>query len=236
MNQFGNAYTSQHAVFYTDRGQYWRWVSVNGATVPSVLLVYTVATGAWAQYTGPLAAARCSQMWARFIQEPSKGVTTEYITAPLVPYCAPNTNGQIAECDAVNPSTGVALDTDLETFSSGSTWADGTTYAASITTGAIQPKELDGFVSVTGGTIAGDAASGVSVSITLIPDFDTARQRVGTTTLTPSGSSAVVVKTVDDCQISDCRHVQAKIGDASAVASQWVVRAAQLRVKGAADR
>jgi hypothetical protein len=76
----------------------------------------------------------------------------------------------------------------------------------------------------------------VSVSITLIPDFDTARQRVASTTLTASGSSAVVVNTVDGCQIADCRHVQAKIGDSAAVASQWVIRAAQLRVKGAADR
>lgn len=238
VNQHGNVHTSQHGVFYADRGQYWLWVSVDGATVPSVLLVYSVRTGAWAQYTGVIATARCSALLPRYINEDNKGVTTaNVLTAPLVPYCCPNTNGQLVECDAINPQTGVALDTDAETYSgSGSVWVDGTAYAGSVTTAPIKPKSLDGFVTITGGTLAAEAAAGMSVSVRLIPDFDTARARTASASLTATGSEAHAVRVLDDCQLADARHIQVQIGDASADTDQWCVHAVELRTKGAADR
>jgi hypothetical protein len=238
VNQHGNTHYSQHAVYYGDRGQYWLWVSIDGATVPSVLLVYTVRTGAWASYTGVPTSALCSAILPRYINEDNKGITTaNVLTAPSVPYCCPNTVGRIIECDAINPQTGVALDTDAETYSgSGSVWTDGTAYAGSVTTAPLEPKALDSFLTVTGGTVVADAASGVSVSVTLIPDFDTSRQRVATALLTPVGSQTIVVKRPDGCQFADARYMQAQLGDASPVASQWNIIAAELRVKGAADR
>jgi hypothetical protein len=242
VNQFSSLHYSQHAVYYPDKGQYWLFVSVDGGTVPTVLLVYTVASGGWATYTGMIATATASALLPRAIQEPNKGVTIPLggphpaETAAWVPYVATNTNGQIAECDAINPNTGVALDTDLETWSSGSsTWIDGTTYAASITTAPLA-KHVAGRLTVTEGALFADAASGVSVSVGLIPDYDTARTRTASVSLTAEGSGTRILKRIDGCQYAGAKAMQATVGDAAAVASQWTVHALELRLRLEADR
>lgn len=231
VNTHGNVYTSQHGVYYADRGQYWLWVSTNAATVPDTLLIFTVATGGWARYTGAIAAALSSALLPRYVTEPNKGVSlTISLVAPRVPYCCPNTNGQIVECDAINPSTGVALDTDLETYSgSAGVWSDGTPYQAYVTTTPIPPKTLDGFMTVQDVTVEADAAAGVTLSVSLVRDHG-AETRTFSTSLAADGTETRVIRRVEGAATAGARAVAVTLGDASAVASQWNLLRAQLRV------
>jgi hypothetical protein len=238
VNQYGNAHTSQHAVFYQDRGQYWLWVSLDGETVPTTLLVLTVATGGWSLYTGLLNRALCSAILPRFINEANKGITTSTVfTAPFVPYCCPNTNGSILECDGINPGTGAALDTDGETYSgSGTVWTNGTTYRAYLQTGPLDTRTLDGRAAVVEGSVFAEAASGVSIAVGAIPNYDLTKIVSATVVLTASGSETQVLKRLDGLKFGDAKAVQLQIGDSTETASQWVIHAVQARLKGGADR
>jgi hypothetical protein len=230
VDQRGNAHISQHAVYYTDRGQYWLWVSINGDAVPSVLLIYTVASGGWARYTGPLATALCSALMPRFIQEDNKGVTASVALQSYVPYCCPSTNGQMAECDAINPQTLVLLDTDLETYSgSGSVWTDGTAFQASITTRPLPGKEPDSTLSVNTAHVVADATSGITVQLSLVRDYG-AETRAFTTLLTPVGTETIATKRFDSAELANARALQVTIGDASALASNWRLHALMFRI------
>ena len=236
VNQFGNPHTSQHAVYYPDRGQYWLWVSIGSARQPSVCLIYTVATGGWASYTGILATAVCSALLPRYVQEPSKGVTNgSATTAPWVPYVCPDVNGYVVECDAINPQTGVALDTDFEAYSgSGSVWTDGQAYRSYVTTRPI-PKALDRLVTVKGASVQADVATGVTLGLSLIKNFG-GLQRDFTVSLTADGAETIVDKKVPISEIANATNVQVQIGDAAAVASQWNLHAVQLRVAEEAEQ
>jgi hypothetical protein len=236
VNQFGSIHTSQHAVYYPDKGQYWLWVSVDGATVPSVLLIYSVATDGWAIYTGLIDDALCSCLAPRYLQDTTKGITTSTVnTAPFVPYACLDTAGVLVECDAINPSTGVALDTDAETWSSGSTWVDGTAYAASVQTAPV-PQLLGSFQSVAAAHIFADVAAGVTLSLTITPDYDSAQARTSTISLAASGSESRVIRGVDVVEVGKAKVIQATVGDASAIANQWAVHALGVRVQEAGSR
>jgi hypothetical protein len=237
VNQYANVHTSQHGTYYPNRGQYWLWVSVGTSTVPSVLLVYTVATNGWAVYTGPLATAQASALWPRFVQEPNKGVPIGLgqphpsEKAEWVPYCAPTAFGQIAECDAINPQTGVALATDLELYSgAGTVWTPGTSYQGYLTTRPLPQKELDSTLTVQGAHVIASAQAGVVLTLGIVRDYGAETRTFTCAALTAAGTETIVIRRFDAAETANARALHLTIGDGAAAATQWALHALQMRV------
>ncbi|HEX5010212.1 MAG TPA: hypothetical protein VFY71_07410, partial [Planctomycetota bacterium] len=114
-------------------------------------------------------------------------------------------------------------------------WSDGTAFQASVTLPPLV-KPCDGTVEVVEASVFADAASGVSVSVGLIPDYDSTKTRTASVSIAAAGSEARVMRRVDGAQMGEARAMQVSIGDASAVASQWTLHALQVRTKRGATR
>lgn len=202
-----------HMVYHQDRRQLWVWFATGASNDPDTLCVFDVrangGNGGWFRVTGQMASARCSVMFASSI-----GATMGF---SLVPYIGlSTTNNRIVKCDdtAVNQDSGVS-------------------YQASLTTKPIEAATRSPIGSP-GGSLApghnitvGDlmilapAATGVTLTATVTPDFGAQPAQTGTALLTAAGSETRVSRRMDGSALSGAQFMQVTIGDAAAANNNW---------------
>lgn len=84
-----------HGIYHPLNRQVWWWLSIATDTEPSILLVYHVETGGWAEFSGPPAHARCSAMLPEF-----QGATMSRVLKPhIAPSPVYQPGLQLIKCD-----------------------------------------------------------------------------------------------------------------------------------------
>lgn len=193
-----------HMVYHPDRRQVWVWFAVGAENVPSTtLVVLNVRTGGWARYTGAIAGATgtgayCSVMFADTI-----GATMGFALKPYLSTVA--TVPKIFKCD----DTAVTQDNAVS-------------YQAYVTTKPLEPAG-SGMRGATGDAIVlAPAASGVTLTATITPDFGAQPAKSGTALLTASAAGeSRVSKRFEDSALGGAEFMQLTIGDAAAVSNAW---------------
>lgn len=107
---------------------------------------------------------------------------------------------------------------------------DGGTFQAYVKTRAYAPGGLIHHAAVHEGTLTALAGSGVTITVSMIPDFGAQSTRTGTALLTAAGSETRVRKKVTGIELAGLTAVQYQIGDASAVSNGWTVDALAVSV------
>jgi hypothetical protein len=188
-----------HMVYHADLRQLWCWFATGASNDPDTLVVLDVRAnqgqGAWSRFTGSLATARCSVMFANSI-----GASMGF---QLVPYV-----GQ----SSANNRVIKAVDTTV-------TQDAGTNFQATITT---KPLEVPGYNMATGDMeVLAPAASGVTLTATCTPDFGANPAQTGTALLTAAGSETRVTARFGGSALGGSNNIQITVGDASAVSNAW---------------
>jgi hypothetical protein len=186
-----------HMVYHTDRQQVWVWWTVASGSNPTVLGVLNVRSGGWARYTGLIADAYASVMFAD-----SLGGTMGF---PLKPYTSStDIIPKLRKCD----DTAVTQDNAVS-------------YQTYLTTRPLEPAG-SGRKGYTGDAIVlAPAASGVTLTATITPDFGAGTAKTGTALLTAAGSETRVSKRFEGSAIGHADFVSITIGDSAAANNTW---------------
>jgi hypothetical protein len=185
-----------HLVFHPTLNQLWAWFATGSSNDPDTLAILDVKSGGWTRYTGSIATARCSVMFANSIGS-SMGFQ-------LVPY--------IGSTAAVNR---VAKASD----STATQDAGSVSYQAYVTT---RPLEVPGFrVEVADAILLAPVASGVTLTATVTPDFGASPTVSGTALLTAAGSETRVSKPFQGTSLAGAEFMQLTVGDAAAANNNW---------------
>lgn len=198
-----------HLVYHPSKRQVWVWFATGSNNDPDTLCVYNVLTGGWARYTGSIATARCSVMFARSI-----GATMGF---ELTPYMGSTAAvNRIVKCDdtATNQDAGVSQQ-------------------AYVTTKPIEPAGPGMRGAISDAVILAPAASGVTLTCTTTPDFGANPTKSGTALLTAAGSETRVQVRMADSGIGSAQFVQLQVGDGSAANNAWSFDRMTLAVSGA---
>ena len=189
-----------HGLYHSDKRQVWFWFATGSSNDPDTLVMYDVMAGGWARFTGIPAGARCSAML------PSTLAATMSVTLP--PYIGlAGTNNVFYKCDDSSVATDVGA----------------TTFQGYVTTKPIEPWG-PGLYGETGDVLlTAKVATGVTVSVTVIPDYDSTLAKTGTALLTAVGSETRATRRAEDSRLSQATAMQFQIGDAAAASGAWTV-------------
>jgi hypothetical protein len=190
-----------HQIYHQDRRQLWVWFATGSSNDPDTLCVFDVRAnggrGAWSRFTGQMAGARASVMFASSI-----GATMGYRLVPYIGLAA--SNDKIVKCD----------DTATNQDSSSS-------FQAYFTT---RPIEVPGFNIHTGDVmVLAPAASGVTLTATVTPNFGAQTAQTGTALLTAAGSETRVSKRCEGSALGGAQFLQIQFGDAAVANNNWSV-------------
>ncbi len=198
-----------HLVYHPNLRQLWVWFATGSSNEADALCVLNVRTGGWARYTGTIAQARCSVMFANSI-----GAVMGF---SLVPYIGSSTAvNRVTRCD----DTAVTQDA-------------GVSYQATITTKPIEPAGT-GMRGHTGDAIVlAPAAAGVTLTATITPDFNAGVAKSGTALLTASALGETrVSKRLEGSSLGLAQFVQITLGDGAAANNAWSVDRVTIPVGG----
>lgn len=193
-----NAIIAGHGVYYHTKHQVHWWVAIAGATTPNIKLVLQVselsssggsASGGWSYATGRIAQAYTSAILSEqlFLDGAQTFSNRPYIGLPSPDF--------IQRCDV-----GI-LDA-------------GQTYIARIVT---RPYMLTGILNKWGamaGALLADAGGTSTINIRFIKDFEAEFGTIVPVDLTPQGSETVVLRVLDDLDLSNAASIQIEIADA----------------------
>jgi hypothetical protein len=186
-----------HCVYHADLRQVWVWFATGANNDPDTLCKLDVMTNGWSRFTGPIAAARCSCLFAK-----SLGASMGF---QLVPYIGSSTT--------VNRVTRCA-DSTITTDG-------GTSFQATITTKPLEPGGAGFNGRMSDLLLTAPVATGVTITGTATPDFGASPVKVGTALLTASGSESRVIVELEDTELAGAQYLQVTIGDGAAVANAW---------------
>lgn len=200
--------TVVHSVYHQDKHQWWVYVATGANNDPNKRLVFDVKEGrategnevrkGWWPQT-PASAARCSVMFAKLVS----GALGASMSASLKPYAGITTNNTIWSCDsAATDDAGTAFQAYIDTKEYG---------------------RLGFNHALREGTLVGEVASGVTITVTLFTDNGLSSAVTGTALLTASGSETRVQKKLEGMQTAGVYSYRLRIGDAAAVANQWTL-------------
>ncbi len=198
-----------HLVYHPNLRQLWVWFATGSSNEADALCVLNVRTGGWARYTGTIAQARCSVMFANSIGS--------VMGFSLVPYIGSSTAvNRVTRCD----DTAVTQDA-------------GVSYQATITTKPIEPAGT-GMRGHTGDAIVlAPAAAGVTLTATITPDFNAGVAKSGTALLTASALGETrVSKRLEGSSLGLAQFVQITLGDGAAANNAWSVDRVTIPVGG----
>lgn len=191
------------AVYHQDKRQVWFWWATGASNDPNVGFIFDVQTGGWSRVPSGdlLANIRCATLFANTL-----GAA---MSRDLKPY--------VGQTGAVTRIWKTDTGTD----------DNGTAFQAYVDTKAIEP----GGAGVTGGV--GDASllakisEGVTISASVIPDYDSSRMKTGTCSLSATGSETRTIplnsRLSDSGFAAELGFVQYRIGDAVAVSNAWTL-------------
>ena len=192
------AHVVAHSVYHADKRQWWVWWATGSSDDPDTLAIYSVSGGGWSRFTGTaVASARCSVMLSNTL--------AASMSRDLVPY--------IGLSGTANKIT--KLDDSAVTADSG------TTFQAYVKLRAVEPGGPGFRGEVGDAVLLAKAASGVTITATVIPDFDSTLAKTGTALLTATGSETRVTRRLEDSRIGEAAFVEYQIGDASAISNAW---------------
>jgi hypothetical protein len=219
-----NAAKPPHGVFHRDIHQIWWFVATGSSDECDTRIIFDTALGrvvefagligvrgGWAKHTGPSAAARCSCAMSSTL-----GAT---MSVPLKPYIGRSTGTAIWKCDTGTTDAGTAYQSYIESKPY-VPWG--------MKNKGSMPEEA---------IVTAKASSGAILTVTVIKDRGKETTPVtGRVNLTPVGSEAQVIKRAEGTKFSDAKSVQFRIGDASALDTDWNLTAllAEVRLDGAA--
>lgn len=203
-----------HLVYHPDVRQLWCWFATGASTDPDTCVMFDVMAngghGGWSRYTGSIASARCSVMFAKSVAA-SMGF-------PLVPYI-----GSTAAVDRIVRADDPSVTADA-----------GTGIQAYVTTKPIQPGG-PGFRGETGDLqLLAPVATGVTLTATNTPDFGGQPVQTGTLLLTAQGSETRIASPNNRFQntaLSGAEFFQLTIGDGSAASNAWSLDAVTIPLK-----
>lgn len=186
--------------YYADKRQVWFWWATGSSNDPNVCFFYDVVSGGWSRVpsTDNLANVRCAVQFANTL-----GAA---MSRDLKPYVG-QTGGTVRIWKA---------DTGTDD--------NGTAFKAYVVTKAYEPGGPGFFGEVSDSILLAKAASGVTITDMIIPDFDASRAKTGTCTLTAAGSETRVQKRIEESAFGeDVSFIQHQIGDSAAVSNAWTL-------------
>lgn len=204
-----------HVTYHADLRQVWFWFATGTSNDPDTKIMYQIgrAGGAspsdhavpsgWARHTGLSAAARCSALFSTTV-----GSTQSVDLKPYIGYTG--SNATIWRCDAPATDDG------------------GTAFQSYVKAKAFLPAGLGQNATVGVGHLLAKAASGVTITQSLIPDYGGDTTRTSTVSLTPAGSETRVQKKFEDAELANVGAVQPQWGDSAAVSNAWSLEAVLL--------
>lgn len=185
---------------YPAKGQVWWWWATGSANEPTVLGIYTKATGGWSicDTGGKLRLARAMVLFARTL-----GSSMSRDRVPYTSY--QSSNNTLLRGDT----------SDLDD--------SGTTFQALVKTRPIMLKEGQKF-RATHPKLLAKVADGVTLTITADLDFGKSTQ-TATVDLSPAADEASSTRVFREIAIdlSGATSVQLQIGDAAAIAKTWTL-------------
>jgi hypothetical protein len=190
-----------HVQYHTDKRQLWAWWATGSSNDPNQCAFYDVVTGGWTRVpsTDVLANARCSVLFSNTLGSA--------MSKDLKPY--------IGSATTVNAT--YKCDDETKTNDAG------TLFQGYVVTAPIEPGG-PGVAGVVGDTLLlAKAASGITVTATVIPDFDPTAAKTATADLTPLAAETRVSRRLEDSALAQAQFIQYQIGDASAVDSGWTL-------------
>jgi hypothetical protein len=195
-----------HTLFYQDKRQVWFVATVLDAAAGSLkryLLQYDIEKDAWSRFVSntdtAIVQAICSVMFA-------------------------NTLGASMSAD-LKPYFGGYSAFPTPEIHKGDTGADdlGTAFQAYVTTKAYEPGGPGYYGELSDGMLMAAAATGVTITATVTPDFGAATAKTGSALLTPTGSATRVEARLQDSTLSGFRFYQYTVGDAAATTAAWTL-------------
>lgn len=206
-----------HGVFYPQLHQVWWWMTVSTNTDPTVLVVFDTILGrasltvvgdappsagvrrGWAKWTGDLASARCSVMFARSI-----GASMGILQRPYAGFSAAVGTPRLLGADS-------ATATD----------DGGTTFQSYIQTKPYQPVGRNAYFESTQPSLQAKASSGVTIQCKLTPNYLALPFVQDTVTLTPVNNETRVWRKFQKLALPRCQTMQIQLGDAMATGASW---------------
>jgi hypothetical protein len=197
-----------HGVFHKAKHQLMFWIATGANNDPDTMIVCDVTEmrpdadgdlrGGWSKWTGDFAGARCSTMMSN-----TMGAT---MSRDLKPYIGQTDNGNtIWKCDSTATNDA------------------GTNFQAYVDTR--EYGRIGANHSLRDGTLIGQVASGVTVTVTARSDFGLEGSATGTALLTAAGSETRTQKRLEGLQTAGVGTFAFRIGDSAAASNQWTVDA-----------
>lgn len=194
-------------LYYPAKRQVWCWWATGSSNDPNQGAIYDVRTGGWSRIpTGDTwANVRAAHLFSRTI-----GAT---MSLDLKPYLTSSTTaGRMYLADD-------------------GTQDDNVSYQAYVVTKPLEPGGPGANGSTGDAILLAPAASGVTITATAIPNFDSTVARTGTADLTATGSETRVTRRLQDSSCGNAAYVQYQIGDASAASAAWTLDRLVIPVK-----
>ncbi len=190
-----------HMVFHADTRQVWVWWATGSSNDPDQCAFFDVGTGGWTRVptTDKLATIRCSTMFATTI-----GAT---MSRSLKPYLgSASTANKIYKADDPTSLTD-----------------DGTNFQGYVIAKSFEPGGAGMKGAIGDAVLMAPAATGVTLTVSFVPDFGASPFSTGTADLTAVGSETRVNVRVQDTNLVDAQFVQMNIGEAAAAAQAWSI-------------
>lgn len=190
-----------HLVYHAEKRQVWVWWATGASNDPNQMGIYHVATGGWTRVpTGDkLANIRCSMNFSNTI--------AAAMSMDLKPYL-----GSALTANIIYRGDDSTVTAD-----------DSTTFQAYVLTKPLEPGG-PGFNGHVGDPmLLAKTATGVTITATVVPDFDPSLTRTGTALLTATASETRVSRRLEGCALGQVQFVQYQLGDAAAVSNAWTL-------------
>jgi hypothetical protein len=188
-------------IYYPDLRQVWYWWATGSSNDPNQCFKYDVQTGGWSRVpTGDKAAnVRCAVMFSNTL-----GAS---MSLDLKPY--------VGESGSTNQLSKMETGTDDR----------GTTFQAYVVTRDIEVGGPNQLGDTSDASLIAKAASGVTITLTVTPEFGAIATDATTCLLTAAGSEARVVRRFEDSSYNggNAGFYNFTVGDGSAVSNAWTL-------------
>jgi len=188
-----------HTIYLPIKRQVWFWVATGSSNDPDTLLVYDVYHGGWSRFTGTIASARCSVLFSNTV-----GAS---MSRDLKPYLG----------DAMTANKVYKADADSTTDDAG------TAFQSYVLLKPVEPGGPGFRGAINDALLLAKAASGVTITATVMPDFDATATKTATASLTAVGSESRVTVRLEESRFGRATFLEYQIGDASAVSNAWTL-------------
>ena len=188
-------------LYYPFKRQVWVGWATGSCNDPCQTAIYDVATGGWSRVpTGDtLANIRCAALFSGTV-----GTSMSY---DLKPYL-----GSASTANVLYKGDDDSVTQDA-----------GTSYQAYVVTRPIEPGGPGFNGSVGDALLLAKTASGVTITATAIPNFDSTNAKTGTALLTATGSETRVTRRLEGSALGNTQFVQYQLGDGAAANNGWTL-------------